>query len=144
LVLKSKNLLACILLGLLLPCGTISAQLSDSSDISVKKPQRIVVNTLLAPTILIGTGIATMGDRGWYSSQDAYECIQENYPDFHTNLDDYLAFIPAAGVYVLNWAGVKGKNNFLDRSLIYVVSVSLVSVTFQPYRNRFCFCHFSS
>jgi len=118
-----------MLLGLLLPCATISAQLADSSDISVKKPQRIVVNTLLAPTILIGTGIATKGDRGWYSSQDAYKCIQENYPDFQSNLDDYLIFLPAAGVYGLNLAGVKGKSNFLDRSLIYLVSVSLASVT---------------
>ena len=120
---------AIFLSALTILCATLSAQVVDSSDISKEKPCKTVLNTLLAPTILIGTGIATMNDRGWYSSQDAYECIQENRPDFHTNLDDYLVLLPAVGVYGLNWAGVKGKNNFLDRSLIYLVSVSLAGVT---------------
>ena len=121
--------LAIILSALILLCATLSAQVVDSSDISKEKPCRTVLNTLLAPTLLIGTGIATMNDHGWYSSQDAYECIQENYPDFHTKLDNYLVALPAIGVYGLNWAGVKGKNNFLDRSLIYLVSFSLAGIT---------------
>ena len=121
--------LALILSALILPFASLSAQVVDSSDISKEKPCKTVLNTLLAPTILIGTGIATMDDKGWYSSQDAYECIQENYPDFHSNLDNFLVFLPAVGVYGLNWAGVKGKNNFLDRSLIYLVSVSLAGLT---------------
>ena len=120
---------AIFLSALTMLCATLSAQVVDSSDISKEKPCKTVLNTLLAPTILIGTGIATMNDNGWYSSQDAYECIQENYPDFQTNVDDYLVFLPAIAVYGLNWAGVKGKNNFLDRSLIYVVSVSLAGIT---------------
>jgi membrane-associated phospholipid phosphatase len=94
-----------------------------------EKPQSKVVSVFLAPTILIGAGIATMDDRGWYSSNDAYECIQRNYPDFHTNLDDYLAFVPAAAVYGLNLAGVKGKYNFLDRSLIYLVSLTMAGLS---------------
>lgn len=126
---KTIKSLASILTALILPCATLSAQLTDSSYISKEKPCKTVINTLLAPTILIGTGIATMYDRGWYSSQDAYECIQENYPDFHSKVDNYLVALPAIGVYGLNWAGVKGKNNFLDRSLILLVSVSLASVT---------------
>jgi membrane-associated phospholipid phosphatase len=69
-----------------------------------------------------------MDDHGWYSSQDAYQCIQRNYPDFHTNVDDYLWFLPAAGVYGLNLAGVKGKNSFLDRSVIYLVSLTLAGL----------------
>jgi len=121
--------LAIITSALILPFVSLSAQVVDSLDISKEKPCKTVLNTLLAPTILIGTGIATMDDKGWFSSQDAYECIQENYPDFHSNLDNFLVFLPAVGVYGLNWAGVKGKNNFLDRSLIYLVSVSLASVT---------------
>jgi membrane-associated phospholipid phosphatase len=70
-----------------------------------------------------------MYDRGCYSSYDAYEDIQKNHPDFQTNIDDYLMFIPAVGVYGLNFAGVKGKNNFVDRSLIYLISISLASIT---------------
>ena len=108
---------------------TISSQTSDSIEIAPAWHQKKVVSVLLVPSILIGTGIATMNDNGFYSSYDAYECIQKNYPDSHTNIDDYLMFVPAAGVYGLNFAGVKGKNNFADRSLIYLISISLASIT---------------
>jgi len=123
------NHLALILSMLILSCTQASGQNADSLDQSGNKPGRILKNTLLAPTLLIGAGIASMNDRGWYSSYDAYECIQENYPDFHSQLDNVLLFLPAAGVYGLNWAGVKGKNNFMDRSLICLVSVSLAAAT---------------
>ena len=106
-----------------------SAQISDSSEIAPVWHQRTVVSVLLAPSILIGVGIATMNDNGFYSSYDAYECIQKNYPNFHTNIDDYLMFVPAAGVYGLNLAGVKGKNNFADRSLIYFISFTIATLT---------------
>ena len=124
-----KKSLVIILSILMLPYVITSGQVADSLDTSMGKPEKIFVNSFLAPTILIGAGVATMYDRGWYSSDDAYECIQKNYPNFHTNLDDYLAFLPAAAVYGLNWAGVKGKNNFVDRSLIYLVSFSLAITT---------------
>jgi len=113
----------------LLTGETVSAQSADSVNASEGKPGRMVVSTLLAPTILIGTGIATMYDRGFYSSYDAYDCIQRNYPGFQTNIDTYLLLIPALGVYGLNLAGVKGKHNFLDRSIILLSSITLASVT---------------
>jgi len=124
--LKILDIVLCLIL---LNSAILSAQIVDSTDIVPLKSQSKAVSVFLAPTILIGTGIATMNDRGWYSSYDAYECIQRNYPDFHTNLDDYLAFVPAAAVYGLNLAGVKGKYNFLDRSVIYLVSLTMAGLT---------------
>ncbi|HEC41542.1 MAG TPA: phosphatase PAP2 family protein [Bacteroides sp.] len=126
---------AILLLTFLLSQVTVSAQYSDSTDIAPAWHQRTAVQVLAVPTILMGAGIATMGDNGLYSSQDAYECIQEKYPDFHTSIDDYLLWVPAATVYGLNLAGVKGKNNFVDRSLIYVISVSLASLTSTAIKN---------
>ena len=124
-----KKSLVIVLSILMLPYVIASGQVADSLDTSKEKPKKVFVNSFLAPTILIGAGVATMYDRGWYSSYDAYECIQKNYTDFHTDLDDYLVLLPVVGVYGLNWAGVKGKNNFIDRSLIYLVSVSLAVAT---------------
>jgi len=113
----------------LLPYVTISAQTADSIEVAPAGHQKKVFSSLVVPSVLIGAGIATINDRGWYSSYDAHEDIQERYPDFHTNVDDYLMFLPAAGVYGLNLAGVKGKNSFMDRSLIYLLSLSLGTVT---------------
>ena len=124
-----KRFLTILIILSLFSHVTISAQISDSIEIAPAWHQNKVVSVLLVPSILIGAGIATMNDNGFYSSYDAYEDIQKNYPDFHTNIDDYLMFMPAVAVYGLNFAGVKGKNNFVDRSLIYLISISLASIT---------------
>ena len=114
-----KSLTIFIILSLLSHVK-ISGQISDTIEIAPAWHQRKVVSVLLVPSILIGAGVATMNDNGCYSSYDAY---------FQTNIDDYLMFMPAVGVYGLNLAGVKGKNNFVDRSLIYLISISLASIT---------------
>jgi membrane-associated phospholipid phosphatase len=113
----------------LLASETVSAQSADSVHASGGNPGRMAVSALLAPAILIGAGIATMYDRGFYSSYDAYDCIQRNYLGFQTNIDTYLLFLPSLSVYGLNLAGAKGKNGFLDRSIILLSSVTIASVT---------------
>jgi membrane-associated phospholipid phosphatase len=123
--LQIPALLSCLII---LFSTNVAAQPADSTHVTPKKTPGKAVSVFLAPAVLIGTGIATMDDRGWYSSQDAYECIQRNYPGFHTNVDDYLWFLPAASVYGLNLAGVKGKNNFVDRSVVYLVSLTLAGL----------------
>ena len=111
----------------LLCCTVLSAQVPDS--ISPERTRSKALPVFLAPTILIVAGLTSMDDRGLLSSQDAYEWVQEKHPDFQTTVDDYLMLLPAAAVYGLNWAGVKGKHKFRDRSLIYLSSLSLALAT---------------
>lgn len=127
LILK-KYLLIYLILSLFTH-ARISAQISDTIEILPAWHQSNAASLLVVPSILIGAGIATIHDNGYYSSHDAYECIQRHYTDFHTNVDDYLRFMPAAGVFSLNIAGVEGKNNLTDCSLIYLISISLASIT---------------
>lgn len=113
---------------LTLLCGAVlSAQVPDS--ISPERSRSKAVSVFLAPTILIAAGLTSMDDRGLFSSYDAYEWVQRTHPDFHTTADDYLMLLPAAAVYGLNWAGVKGKHHFMDRSLIYLSSLSMALAT---------------
>ena len=44
-------------------------------------------------------------------------------------IDNYLQFTPAAIVYGLNAAGIKGKHNFVDRSILYGMSTIILSGT---------------
>lgn len=77
----------------------------------------------VVPCVLIGYGASVIGDNGlFYSSEDVYNDIQRNYAGFHTEMDDYLFWAPAAAVYGLNLAGVKGKHDFVNRTLIYLIS----------------------
>lgn len=123
---KIPAYLLCLILFL---STSLQAQVSDTTITVPRKSQSKAVSVFLAPTILIGAGIATMNDRIWYDSYDVYECIQRNYPDFNSKVENYLVFLPAAAVYGLNLAGVKGKNNMLDRSVVFMVSLTLAGLS---------------
>ena len=120
--------------------AALSAQRIDSVDVH-RTPPRIppgkkAVSVFLAPTLLVGAGIATVEDRGWYSSYDAYACIQKNFPDFHAPVENVLMFLPAAAVYGLNWAGVKGKNGLAERSVMFLSSLTLSIVSSSFIKNK--------
>lgn len=49
------------------------------------------------------------------------------HPHKQIKIDDYLRFVPGAAVYGLNALGIKGRNNFRDRSMIYLMSNAIMS-----------------
>jgi hypothetical protein len=57
--------------------------------------------------------------------------IRKDRPYFYTKIDDYLQYAPAVAVYGLNAIGIKGKNNFRDRTMIYLLSTVVTGVTVQ-------------
>lgn len=50
----------------------------------------------------------------------------------NSKLDNYTQFIPAAMVYGLNIAGIKGKHNFKDRTIILAISQTFTSAIVIP------------
>ena len=44
-------------------------------------------------------------------------------------IDDITQYVPAASVYALNFAGIKGKNNFKDRTIILALSTVFTAAT---------------
>lgn len=51
--------------------------------------------------------------------------MTQHYPSFRSPIDNYLQFAPTVGVYALNLAGVKGKNTFIDRTILLVMSEAI-------------------
>ncbi|TRW27328.1 phosphatase PAP2 family protein [Flavobacterium zepuense] len=49
--------------------------------------------------------------------------------DSRLTIDDFSRYVPVATVYGLNLAGVQGKHNFKDRTVIILTSLVLVNVT---------------
>jgi membrane-associated phospholipid phosphatase len=45
------------------------------------------------------------------------------------HLDNYLQYAPGLLVYGLNIAGIKGKNNFVDRTVIYAMANAIMGAT---------------
>ena len=116
---------------------TLSAQIPDTSDISSQPLQPKWITTLVVPSVLAGYGLLTMNNNGpFYNSYNAYEDIQNKYPDFSTRVDDYLVSVPAITVYGLNLAGIQGKNSFLDRSLIYLTAYTTSRASYRALKRK--------
>ena len=93
------------------------------------KAYKLDYRHLIAPTIFIGYGIVSLESDGLkqlnFSTRDE---LGEHQPK-HITLDNYTQYAPAALVYGLNAAGIKGKHNFRDRTIIYATS-QLISAAF--------------
>jgi hypothetical protein len=95
-------------------------QLYQRHPESIKRPY----NGLLAvPATFIVYGAASLK---WSKLKDVNAHLNkqvriEEKRKIH-EMDNYLQYAPAFMVYALNTAGLKGKNNFIDRTMIYGIA----------------------
>jgi membrane-associated phospholipid phosphatase len=85
--------------------------------------QKFDAKKFIGPAIMIGYGFAALhvdGLTDW--SGRIQEETWDDHPHNKTTIDNYLQFAPAVAVYALNLAGIKGEHNFVDRSMIYLMS----------------------
>src|SRR5258708_2245072 len=79
--------------------------------------------SFISPGALIAYGFIALNSGGLKNfNQHIKEEIWTESPHKTLPLDNYLMFAPAAVVYGLNAAGIHGKNNFRDRSMIFLMS----------------------
>lgn len=84
---------------------------------------------LIIPGIFFTYGISSMeSDYLKIVNTEIREEVQENIDEKFT-IDDFSQFAPVLSVYGLNSIGIKGKNNFRDRSIIFGTSFLLMSST---------------
>lgn len=86
------------------------------------KDKRRGIKPYIAPVILIATGTALHFSTE--TKKNFQDWVQEN-TSYTGHLEDYLEFAPLAVVYGLNAVGVKGKNNFGNRTAIVIKSLVL-------------------
>ena len=78
---------------------------------------------VLVPAVMVGYGLATFKIRPLHTLDLSTKSeIREDNPSFHTNIDNYLQYLPAFSVYALNMAGVHGEHNFGERTVILGIS----------------------
>jgi hypothetical protein len=81
----------------------------------------------IAPALFIAAGLSTLDA----DNDDNYEVQEErnrHIPTFRYHADDYLQHSPIVAVYGLNWLGVKGKNDFANRTAILIKSEMMVGI----------------
>jgi membrane-associated phospholipid phosphatase len=89
--------------------------------------------SLIIPGMLITYGISTMQVHRTSSINGQFkEEIWTESPHQLKTIDNYLQYAPAASVYILNAVGIKGKNNFRDRTMIYLLSNIILNSIVYP------------
>jgi membrane-associated phospholipid phosphatase len=87
------------------------------------------VRKLIIPTALIGYGFSQFAVEPLIAlnlkvRQEITSRVTEKF-----RIDDYSQWSPAAAVYGLNLLGIKGKHNFLDRSIILGTSLLVMEIS---------------
>ena len=83
---------------------------------------------IAVPILFTAAGLYSSTDNDLLSKYEVQEEKQEWYPKFHHHCDDYLQYAPIVAVYGLNAIGVKGKNDFANRTALLVKSELLVGI----------------
>lgn len=84
----------------------------------------VTLRSLVIPGVLFGYGALTLNTtRLREINEEIHEITARPDLSFHRPyLEDYLLLAPAAAVYAINFSGLKGQNNFIDRSVLYGMS----------------------
>jgi hypothetical protein len=133
-----KGTIICLTLGLM-TC-TVNAQQNDSliinktaaitgPEISINSAlkrmsdRRQKIKSLVVPSVLITYGFISLGNERLKDlNQKVKEEVWTEHPHQLRHIDDIIEFAPAVSVYALNLAGIHGKNNLRDRTMIYLLS----------------------
>jgi hypothetical protein len=91
-----------------------------------EKRKNAFFHAVKVPTVLIGMGVYSCVSDDVINRYEIREERNEYLPMFKTKVDNYLMHAPVALVYGLNLAGVKGKHDFKNRTLLLVKSEAIM------------------
>lgn len=125
---------------ILLTMANIHAQVPDSITTREKDwkdapyaESKLKIKSLIIPAAMITYGAVAIGSKNLKSvNEEVQEELWTEHQHKLKHIDTYLQFAPAISVYALNAFGVKGKNNFRDRTMIYLMSNIFVNVMVYP------------
>ena len=108
------------------PPQTVAEEVADSLHDKVKRKIKapivqipVTSHSLIIPSILVGYGVLSLNNGTlrkvdeWFKRNTWGDGHPKNFP-----IEDYFTVAPIAGVYILNFAGYKGMNNIVDRSIM--------------------------
>lgn len=79
--------------------------------------------SFIPPAVFISYGILSLEVKGIRQvDYNVYDDLIRKHPTFRNHIENYFQYAPAMIVYGLNLAGIQGKNTFIDRSALYLLS----------------------
>lgn len=111
--------------------SSVVQQVADSVVAQMKAPITqvpVTLRSLIIPGALFAYGAITLNvDFLRKQNTEVKEFVWDHNPHRKFPVEDYTLLLPAAAVYGLNIAGIKGQNNFIDRSVIYGLSNAIAN-----------------
>lgn len=126
---KNFQFFIILLLNLVSSAQSIDTTIAVDSLIVKNKTQiQFKIKQLIIPATLIGYGIIGIGNDQLESfNNQIKEEVKENI-DKKFSIDDFSQYLPLASVYGLSAIGIKGKNNFLDKTVIVATSYLIMGI----------------
>lgn len=106
-----------------------TAHTDTAARISLSDAYRPDYRYLIAPAAGIGFGVAGLESKTLKKLNTFVRAAIYEHQPRRITWDNYTQYAPAAMVYGLNAAGIKGWHNFRDRTIIYATS-QLISAAF--------------
>jgi hypothetical protein len=94
----------------------------DSLNVRNIKPQKSFLKQSIVPFSLITTGLIINYSHGSIGKENLQKNIQNSFPDFKTNVDDFLLFVPALTMYTADLFKVKSKNDAFTQTKYLVIA----------------------
>ncbi|MEI6949431.1 phosphatase PAP2 family protein [Paraflavisolibacter sp. H34] len=85
-------------------------------------PKPLSIKAVVIPVAMIGYGAFSLSNKELQELNRSIRSEVGKGASHKTPLEDYSVHAPTAAVYLLNFAGIKGKHNFIDRTLLYGMS----------------------
>lgn len=110
----------------------LQGQNKNTDSLNVVTMKKFNYKSLIIPTSLIGYGIVGLESHSLLNlNSEVKEEITENI-DNKITIDDFSQYSPLVTVYALNLAGIKGKNESKDRTILlgtaYVIMGATVNI----------------
>jgi len=89
----------------------------------------LTVKKMVIPAVLVGYGFAGMMINPVKEVNLSIRSEITSWGKRPFHIDNFSQYSPAALVYGLNLAGIKGKHNFLDRSIVLASSLAVMGIS---------------
>ena len=94
----------------------------DSIRIKQTK-QKSFLKQSIVPFSLIGAGLIINFSNGAIGKENLQEQIQNTFPDFNTNAEDFFLFVPTLTMYTADIFKVKSKNSAFDQTKYLTIAL---------------------
>ena len=127
-----RGFLAVLVFLFIFPFRLGAEEVNDSSIIN---PYRFKATDIIAPSVMVGIGIAGLE---WKGLKNVNRKVTDAlWGDGHSKIkiDNYTEFLPALATYGLNLCGVKGLHDYADLTIIMGTAYLMMAAVVYPVKD---------